>query len=152
MQVRLTHRLIPASILAPILALALFAGCTPTERYWPAEVTKPARAAVVSRSEETVTIVTRTSGNDGEAVSPTQLGYNAALLRAARETEAAGFKRFEVVKTDTHVISDIINQVGAPQRVRYTMTIRPIGPEVTKVSRKMHNTSEVLAGPIGGYL
>lgn len=139
-------------LLIPILALTLIAGCTTNERYWPTEVTKPARAAVVSRGEETITIVTRTTGNDGEMVSPTDLGYNAALLRTAREMQAAGFSRFEVIKTDTHVISDLINQVGAPQRVRYTMTIRPVDPADTKTSRKHHNTADVLAGPRGGYL
>ena len=146
MNARLTY------LLTPILALAILAGCTPKERYWPAEVTKPAMAATVSHGEETITIVTRTPGNDGEPVSPTELGYNAALLRAAREMKAAGFSRFEVIKTDTHVISDVINQVGAPQRVRYTMTIRSVDPADTKDSRKHHNTAEVLAGPRGGYL
>jgi hypothetical protein len=139
-------------LLITILALAFAAGCTPSKRYWPAEVTKPAKAAVVSRGEETTTIVTRTTGNDGEMVSPTDLGYNSALLRAAREMKAAGFSRFEVIKTDTHVISDLINQVGAPQRVRYTMTIRPVDPADIKTSRKHHNTADVLAGPRGGYL
>jgi hypothetical protein len=139
-------------LLIPILALTLIAGCTTNERYWPAEVTKPAKAAVVSRGEETITIVTRTTGNDGEMVSPTDLGYNSALLRAARGMQAAGFSRFEVIKTDTHVISHLINQVGAPQRVRYTMTIRSVNPADTKTSRKHHNTADVLAGPRGGYL
>jgi hypothetical protein len=137
-------------LLITILALAFAAGCTPSKRYWPAEVTKPAKAAVVSRGEETTTIVTRTTGNDGEMVSPTDLGYNSALLRAAREMKAAGFSRFEVIKTDTHVISDLINQVGAPQRVRYTMTIRPVDPACTP-SRNRYKTAKFILGPQGGY-
>ena len=148
MKARSTHLLIP------ILALALLAGCAPgNERFWPTEVTKPAAAAAVQRGADTFTIVTRTEGNDGEPVSPLDLAYNAALLRAAREAEAAGFSRFVVVKTDAFVISDIINHVGAPQRVRYTMTIRPVGAgEQVRDSQKLHDVAEVLAGPKGGYL
>ena len=143
----------PIHLLIPILALAFIAGGAPIEeRYWPAAVTKPAGAASVTRSGDTITIVTHTEGNDGNPVSPTDWGYNAALLRAARETEAAGFSRFHVIDTDTHVISRIINQVGAPQRVRYTMTIRPAGPGGGAGSRKYHETAEVLAGPRGGLL
>ena len=144
------------SIHLPILALALalVAGCAPgNERFWPSEVTKPAAAAAVQRGADTFTIVTRTEGNDGEPVSPLDLAYNAALLRAAREAEAAGFSRFVVVETDAFVISDIINHVGAPQRVRYTMTVRPVGPdEEVRASDKIQDTAEVLAGPRGGHL
>ena len=147
MQARLTH------LLFPILALAFVAGCAPTkEHFWPTEVTKPAAAAAVQRGADTFTIITRTEGNDGEPVSPLDLGYNAALLRAAREAKAAGFSRFLVIETDAYIISDIINQVGAPQRVRYTMTIRPAGPGDGAGSRKYHDTAEVLAGPRGGLL
>ncbi|MFQ5565617.1 MAG: hypothetical protein ACE5EU_04565 [Paracoccaceae bacterium] len=140
-------------LLIPILALVFIAGCAPIgERYWPAAVTEPAGAASVTRGADTITIVTHSEGNDGNPVSPTDLGYNAALLRAARETEAAGYSRFQVVDTDTYVLSRIINQVGAPQRVRYTMTIRPAGPGDGAGSRKYHDTAEVLAGPRGGLL
>ena len=143
----------PIRLLIPILALALVAGCAPIkERYWPAEVTKSAGVAAVTRSGDTITIVTHAEGNDGNPVSPNDWSYNAALLRAARETEAAGYSRFQVFDTDTYVISDIINQIGAPQRVRYTMTIRPANPGDGASSQKYHDTAEVLAGPLGGLL
>ena len=120
---------------------------------WRANRLGRARHAAVQRGADIFTIVTRTEGNDGEPVSPLDLAYNAALLRAAREAEAAGFSRFVVVETDAYVISDIINHVGAPQRVRYTMTIRPVGPdEQVRDSHKLHDVAEVLAGPRGGYL
>jgi hypothetical protein len=147
MQVRSIHLLIP------ILLLALVAACAPKGNFWPTEVTKPAGAAAVTRGDETITIVTRTEGNDGNPVSPTEWGYHAALLRGAREAKAAGFSRFEVIETKTRVITGILNHVGAPQQVRYTMTIRPIGSDKqVRASRNLHDTVEVLAGPKGGLL
>jgi hypothetical protein len=147
MQVRSIHLLIP------ILVLALVAACAPKGNFWPAEVTRPAGAAAVTRGDETITIVTRTEGNEGNPVSPIEWGYHSALLRSAREVKAAGFSRFEVVETDTHVITGILNHVGAPQRVRYTMTIRPIGSDKqVRASQNLYNTAEVLAGPKGGLL
>jgi len=147
MSARLTY------LLTPILALAFAAGCVPREHHWPSEVTKSAAAATVQHGDDTITIVAHTEGNDGAPVSPTEWGYNAALLRAARETEVAGFSRFEVIKSETYVISDVINHVGAPQRVRYTMTINPLAPdEHVGNSRRLHQTADVIAGPVGGYL
>jgi hypothetical protein len=147
MKVRSTHLLIP------ILALAFVAGCAAKGNFWPTEVIKPAGAAAVTRGDDTITIVANTEGNDGNPVSPIEWGYHAALLRGAREAKAAGFSRFEVIETDTYVISSIINHIGAPQRVRYTMTIRPIGPDKkVKASRNLYDTAEVLAGPKGGLL
>ena len=139
-------------LLAPILIVALLAGCAPKERYWPSVVIKSAQEAKVKRDGNTITIVTRTEGNDGMPVSPTELGYNAALLRAARESKTDGFSRFEVIKTDTDVISDIIDHVGANQRVRYTMMVHPLPPDEAGDTHKNHDAAEVLAGPVGGYI
>ncbi len=143
----------PTHLLISILALAFVAGCAPKGNFWPNEVIKPARTAAVTRGDETITIVTRTEGNDGNPISPTEWGYHAALLRGAREVKAAGYSRFEVIETDTYVISGIINHIGALQQVRYTMTIRPIGADKqVRASRNLYDTAEVLAGPKGGLL
>jgi len=147
MRAQLTHLLIP------VLTLAFAAGCAPKGNFWPTEVIKPAGAAAVTRGDDTFTIVAQTEGNDGNPVSPIEWGYHAALLRGAREAKAAGFSRFEVIETDTHVITGLINHVGAPQKVRYTMTIRPIGADQqVRASRDLHDTAEVLTGPKGGLL
>jgi hypothetical protein len=139
-------------LLAPLLIVALLAGCAPKGHYWPSVVIKSAQEAKVKRDGNTITIVTRTEGNDGMPVSPTELDYNAALLRAARESKADGFSRFEVIKTGTDVISDIIDHVGANQRVRITMMAHPLPPDEAGDTHKTHDAAEVLAGPVGGYI
>ncbi len=136
--------------LTPVLVLALLAGCATRERFWPLEITHIAREATVRRDHDTMTIVTNAEGSDGPYSSAYDRGLNAALLRAANETEAAGFTCFDAIEIDPRLLMSHSDRGPEYQYVRYTVTIRPVRPEVCTTSRKRYNTAEVIAGPIGG--
>ena len=136
--------------LAPVLALALLAGCATRERFWPIEITLIAREATVTRDHDAMTIVTNAEGSDGPYASAFDRGLNAALLRAAEETEAAGFSCFDAIEIDPRLVMSHSDRGPEYQYVRYTVTIRPVRPEVCTASRKRYNTAEVIAGPKGG--
>lgn len=139
-----------ADLLAPVLIIALLAGCAAGERFWPLEITLIARKAAVARDQDTMTIVTNAEGSDGPYSSAFDRGLNGALLRAAHETEAAGFTCFDALEIDPRLLMSHGDLGPEYQYVRYTVTIRPVRPEVCTTSRKRYNTAEVIAGPIGG--
>jgi len=140
------------NLIVPTMALGIVAGCAAQERYWPLEVERSANAASVQRGSEAMTVIARLEDTDDGFVSPEKKAYYAALLRAARETRAAGQARFEVVDTDAEVLTGILGQVGPRKSVRYEMTVRPLAAEGARPTGDVFETAEVLAGPEGGRI